>query len=131
VRLAALAGAAGPDGIHVIIDYLWGQPTEAAIAAITRRGMAHAAPRVRLVEVGRMAGPVISLPADVLRSSGPEILDSGPGAMPLAERPAPDKAAILSSVLDGYRAQDVGPALGAEGIAVPPAPRTVRSKILK
>ena len=67
---AALAEAAGPDGIHVIIDYLWGQPTEAVIAAITRRGLAHTAPRVRLVEVGQMAGPAISLPADVLRSSG-------------------------------------------------------------
>ena len=82
---AALAEAAGPDGIHVIIDYLWGQPTEAAIAAITRRGMAHTAPRVRLVEVGQMAGPTISLSADVLRSSGLEILGSGPGTMPLAE----------------------------------------------
>lgn len=53
---AALAEAAGQDGIHVIVDYPRGQPTEAAIAAITRRGLAHAAPRVRLVEVGRMAG---------------------------------------------------------------------------
>jgi NADPH:quinone reductase-like Zn-dependent oxidoreductase len=82
---AALADAAGPDGIHVIIDYLWGRPTEAAIAAITRRGKAHTSPRVRLVEVGRMAGPVISLPADVLRSSGLEIYGSGPGTIPLAE----------------------------------------------
>src|SRR5271157_2199386 len=82
---AALADAAGQDGIHVIIDYLWGHPAEAAIAAITRRGMAHAAPRVRLVEVGQMAGPAISLPADVLRSSGLEILGSGPGTIPLGE----------------------------------------------
>jgi len=82
---AALAEAAGPDGIHVIIDYLWGPPAEAAIAAITRRGMTHTAPRVRLVEVGMMAGPVISLPADVLRSSGLEVLGSGPGTIPLAE----------------------------------------------
>ena len=82
---AALAEAAGQDGIHVIIDYLWGQPTEAAIAAISRRGLTHAAPRVRLVEVGRMASPIISLPADVLRSSGLEILGSGPGTIPLAE----------------------------------------------
>jgi NADPH:quinone reductase-like Zn-dependent oxidoreductase len=82
---AALAKAAGEDGIHVIIDYLWGEPTEAAIAAISRRGLAHAAPRVRLVEVGRMAGPVISLPADVLRSSGLEVLGSGPGTIPVAE----------------------------------------------
>ena len=82
---AALAEAAGQDGIHVIIDYLWGLPTEAAIEAISRRGLAHVAPRVRLVEVGQMAGPVISLPADVLRSSGLEILGSGPGTIPLAE----------------------------------------------
>ena len=82
---AALAEAAGQDGIHVIVNYLWGQPTEAAIAAITRRGLAHAAPRVRLVEVGQMAGPVIALPADVLRSSGLEVLGSGPGTIPLTD----------------------------------------------
>ena len=82
---ASVAEAAGQDGINVIIDYLWGEPTEAAIAAISRRGLAHVAPRVRLVEVGRMAGPVISLPADVLRSSGLEILGSGPGTIPLPE----------------------------------------------
>jgi NADPH:quinone reductase-like Zn-dependent oxidoreductase len=82
---AALAAAADPDGIHVIIDYLWGRPTEAAIAAITRVGLTHAAPRVRLVQVGQMAGPTIRLPADVLRSSGLEVLGSGPGTIPLAE----------------------------------------------
>jgi NADPH:quinone reductase-like Zn-dependent oxidoreductase len=82
---AALAEAAGSDGIHVIIDYLWGQPTEAAMEAISRRGLTHVAPRVRLVEVGQIAGPTISLPADVLRSSGLEILGSGPGTIPLAE----------------------------------------------
>ena len=32
-----------------------------------------------------MAGPAISLPADALRSSGLEILGSGPGTIPLAE----------------------------------------------
>jgi hypothetical protein len=32
-----------------------------------------------------MADPTISLPADVLRSSGLEILGSGPGTIPLAE----------------------------------------------
>jgi NADPH:quinone reductase-like Zn-dependent oxidoreductase len=82
---AALARAAGPDGIHLIIDYLWGPPAEAAITAITRRGLTHAAPTVRLVQVGQMAGPVISLPADVLRSSGLQILGSGPGTIPLAQ----------------------------------------------
>ena len=32
-----------------------------------------------------MAGPTISLPADVLRSSGLEALGSGPGTIPFAE----------------------------------------------
>ena len=32
-----------------------------------------------------MAGPAISLPADALRSSGLEILGSGPGTIPLTE----------------------------------------------
>lgn len=73
---------AGAQGIHVIIDYLWGAPAEAAIEAITRRGLAHHAPRVRLVEVGSMAGPTISLPAAVLRSSGLEICGSGMGTIP-------------------------------------------------
>jgi hypothetical protein len=58
---------------------------EVTAAAISRRGLTHAAPRVRLLEVGRMADPIVSLPADVLRSSGLEILGSGPGTMALAE----------------------------------------------
>ena len=114
---AALADAAGPDGIHVIIDYLWGHPTEAAIAAITRRGLAHTAPRVRLVEVGQMAGPTICLPADVLRSSGLEILGSGPGTIPLAKITGaiPEFMAIAAAGdlpidLDEVPLAEVGPA---------------------
>ena len=55
------------------------------IGAVARDRLAHTAPRVRLVEVGRMGGPTIALPADVLRSSGLEVLGSGPGTIPLAE----------------------------------------------
>jgi len=80
--LAQAIAEAGAQGIHVIIDYLWGTPAEAAIDAITRRDLTHHAPRVRLVEVGSMAGATISLPAAVLRSSGLEILGSGAGTLP-------------------------------------------------
>jgi NADPH2:quinone reductase len=79
----AIANAAGSTGIHVIIDYLWGRPTEAVIAAITRQGLTHVAPRVRLIEVGQMAGPTITLPASVLRSSGLEISGIGAGNIPI------------------------------------------------
>jgi NADPH:quinone reductase-like Zn-dependent oxidoreductase len=79
----AIARAAGTTGVHVIIDYLWGRPTEAVIAALTREGLTHVAPRVRLIEVGQMAGPTITLPASVLRSSGLEIYGSGAGTVPV------------------------------------------------
>lgn len=79
----AIAREGGDKGIHVIIDYLWGSPTEAVIAAVTREGLTHVAPRVRLIEIGQMAGDTISLPASVLRSSGLEIYGSGAGTAPV------------------------------------------------
>jgi NADPH:quinone reductase-like Zn-dependent oxidoreductase len=82
---AAIAAAAGTAGIHVVVDYLWGRPAEAAIAAVTRRGLAHVAPRVRHVQLGQSAGPTITLGAEVLRSSGLEIVGSGAGTIPVAE----------------------------------------------
>jgi NADPH:quinone reductase-like Zn-dependent oxidoreductase len=80
-----LAEAIGESGVDVIIDYLWGSPTEAAIRAISRRGLTHTAPRVRLIDVGQAAGPTLTLPADVLRSSGLEIIGSGAGTIPLED----------------------------------------------
>lgn len=78
----AFAGEARNGAFHVVIDYLWGRPTEALLAALTSKDMKLAASRVRLVEVGESAGPTISLPAAVLRSSGLEIVGAGTGATP-------------------------------------------------
>jgi NADPH:quinone reductase-like Zn-dependent oxidoreductase len=78
-----VAREAADTGIHVVIDYLWGRPTEAVLAAITRKGLTHVAPRVRLIEVGESAGPTITLPAAVLRSSALEIYGSGAGTVPI------------------------------------------------
>jgi len=52
-----------------VIDYLWGQPTEAFLAAITSTGFAKIGTETRLIQVGESAGPTISLPAGVLRST--------------------------------------------------------------
>jgi hypothetical protein len=41
----------------VIIDYLWGPPTEALLTAITGTEFAVAGSETRLVEVGESAGP--------------------------------------------------------------------------
>jgi NADPH2:quinone reductase len=78
----ALVREAGTAGIHVIVDYLWGHPAEAAIAAITQRGLAHAAASVRHIQVGESSGGTITLPAAVLRSSGLQIMGTGIGTVP-------------------------------------------------
>jgi NADPH:quinone reductase-like Zn-dependent oxidoreductase len=64
----------GEKGFDVIIDYLWGPPTEALLAAITGAEFAVAGSETRLVEVGESAGPTITLPAAVLRSTALTIL---------------------------------------------------------
>jgi NADPH:quinone reductase-like Zn-dependent oxidoreductase len=70
----AFAREAGTTGFHVIIDYLWGRPTEALLAALTRSDFAAASTEARLVQVGESAGPTISLSAAVLRSTPLRIL---------------------------------------------------------
>lgn len=80
----ALAAEASIAHFDVVIDYLWGEPTEALIAALERRGLTHTAPRTRLVQVGDSAGATVRLRAGVLRSSGLEIYGSGAGTVPIA-----------------------------------------------
>jgi NADPH:quinone reductase-like Zn-dependent oxidoreductase len=74
---------AGDAGFNVIIDYVWGRPTEVLLAAITRHEFAAVNPEVRLLQVGESAGPTISLPAAVLRSTALTIL--GTAGMPPRE----------------------------------------------
>jgi NADPH2:quinone reductase len=73
------------DGVAVVLDYLWGGPAEAALAAIAQKGLSHAAPRIRFVQIGSSAGPAISLEGATLRSSGVELLGSGFGSASLAQ----------------------------------------------
>ena len=68
------AHEAGDSGFSVIIDYLWGSPTEALLAAISRKEFAVVKSKIRLVQVGESAGATISLPAAVLRSTPLSIL---------------------------------------------------------
>jgi NADPH:quinone reductase-like Zn-dependent oxidoreductase len=65
---------AGQTGFQVVIDYVWGRPAEAFLAAITRREFAVIKAETRFVQVGESAGPMISLPAAVLRSTALTIL---------------------------------------------------------
>jgi NADPH:quinone reductase-like Zn-dependent oxidoreductase len=70
------------EGVDIVLDYLWGQPTEALVAALTGHDF-EGQPRItRLIEIGESAGPTISLSGGALRSSGLEIYGSGGGSVP-------------------------------------------------
>jgi NADPH:quinone reductase-like Zn-dependent oxidoreductase len=80
---AAFAAQAGDHGYDVVVDYLWGHPTEVFLTSIEHHDAEMRSGRIRLVQAGEMAGPAITLPAAVLRSSaGLEILGQGTGTMP-------------------------------------------------
>ena len=81
VREALAAQAAR--GIDVVIDYLWGRPTELLLEALTRKFAASGVRTTRLVEVGNSAGPTITLPGAALRSIDLRLLGSGFGSVPI------------------------------------------------
>src|SRR5262249_33591726 len=75
---------AGTSGYQVILDFAWGHPTELLLEALVPHELSFATHRVRLVQIGEMAGPTISLAAEALRTSGLEILGASSGTTPEA-----------------------------------------------
>jgi NADPH:quinone reductase-like Zn-dependent oxidoreductase len=65
----AFVREAGQSGFQVVIDYVWGEPAQAFLAATTRKEFAAIQSEARYVQVGESAGATITLPASVLRSS--------------------------------------------------------------
>jgi NADPH2:quinone reductase len=96
----AFTRQAGARGFNVVIDYLWGHPTEAFLSAITGGDFAPSG-SIRLVQVGESAGPTISLCAAALRSSGLEIFGSGSGTAPPLDRLLDAYHQVLSRLANG------------------------------
>ncbi len=83
------------DGYDVVIDYLWGRPTELLTRALIPDSFAM--PKAtRLVQIGESAGPAIQLNADALRTSGLEIYGA-------ARNMATGIAAAYQQVVDWVR----------------------------
>jgi NADPH2:quinone reductase len=70
----AFAREAGQSGFQVVIDYVWGQPAQAFLTAMTRKEFASIQSETRFVQVGESASSTITLPAAVLRSTAITIL---------------------------------------------------------
>lgn len=76
--------AACASEVDVVLDFVWGEPTQAALPAVLRaredRSVA-----LDWVEIGAVAGPDITLPAAALRSTNLRLLGSGQGGIGVAE----------------------------------------------
>src|SRR5438093_1269582 len=79
--VAAFKAEANRKHFDIVLDFLWGHPTEVLLDAVTGHDVTAESRRIRLVEIGEMAGPHISLAAAALRSSGLEIYGSGGGGI--------------------------------------------------
>jgi len=87
-------------GIDVVIDYLWGRPTELLLEALAKGFNTQATHRTRLVEVGSMGGHTITLPGATLRSIDLTLLGSGFGAVPVDR--------VLATIPELYRMAAAG-----------------------
>ncbi|GGH87821.1 NADPH2:quinone reductase [Pullulanibacillus pueri] len=67
------------NGIDIILDFLWGHPSELLIQALTPQKLGFAGRRIRFVQIGEKAGSHLSLGADALRTSGLEIFGAAAG----------------------------------------------------
>jgi len=86
----AALGAAAAD-VDIVLDYLWGTPSERAIMALlTQRSDRSRA--INWIQIGAMAGPTIKLPSVALRSANLRLQGNGQGAVSttvyLAELPS-------------------------------------------
>jgi len=83
--LTAALRAEIANGVDVVLDYLWGAPAEALLAAVVQKGLDHDAGRLRYVQIGSSAGPTIALSGASLRSSGLELVGSGFGSVSMEQ----------------------------------------------
>jgi NADPH:quinone reductase-like Zn-dependent oxidoreductase len=90
-------GAAAAD-VDVVIDYLWGEPTAAAMTAVVTARADRAKP-LTWIEIGSVAGPTASVPSAALRAARLSIVGSGQGSVPTRQivEELPAIAAAISS----------------------------------
>ena len=89
-RVAGRLGQVAAD-VDVVIDYLWGEPAAAAMAALVT-GRADRGQPLAWIQVGSVAGSTASVPSAALRAARLQIIGSGQGSVStreiLAELPA-------------------------------------------
>lgn len=80
-ELARAFTEAKGDGYDVVVDYLWGRPTEILLRSLVPESFAFPKP-TRVIQVGEAAGSTLALAAESLRTSGVEIYGAAKGLGP-------------------------------------------------
>lgn len=76
-------------GYNIVLDFLWGPPTEILLKTLVPKEAGFPQRRIRLMQIGESAGPTISLSGEEVRTSGLEI--SGAGNIPFEALPEATK----------------------------------------
>jgi len=76
----AFADAKG-EGYDVVVDYLWGRPTEILLRSLVPESFAFPKP-TRVIQIGESAGSALTIAAESLRTSGVEIYGAAKGLDP-------------------------------------------------
>jgi NADPH:quinone reductase-like Zn-dependent oxidoreductase len=95
----ALGGPVAETPPGLVLDYLWGPIAEAAFAVLGRSGE-DAEADTAYVQIGSLAGPEASLPADLLRSRRIRFSGSGAGSVSVEEMLA-EAPAVMARFADG------------------------------
>jgi NADPH:quinone reductase-like Zn-dependent oxidoreductase len=69
------------DGYDVVLDYLWGRPTEILLRSLVPESFTFAKP-TRLIQIGESASGALLVAAESLRTSGVEIYGAAKGLNP-------------------------------------------------
>jgi NADPH:quinone reductase-like Zn-dependent oxidoreductase len=77
--IAGRLGQAAAD-VDVVLDYLWGEPGAAAMAAVVTARADRGQP-LSWIEIGSVAGPAAPIPSAALRAARLQIIGSGQGSV--------------------------------------------------
>ena len=102
-ELTAAFQAVLAEGMDAVLDYVWGPSMEALLAALPKARGRAAAPPVRIVNMGSLAGEQISLKASMLRSADLQMMGSGLGSVSQAGLLRSIAAAFASAETAGLK----------------------------
>jgi NADPH:quinone reductase-like Zn-dependent oxidoreductase len=104
-------GEAAAD-VDVVLDYLWGAPAAAAMAALVTQRLDRGRP-LAWIEIGSVAGPTAAIPSAALRAARLRIVGSGQGSVGAGEI-RDELPALAAEITKGTFAVDARPTPLAE-----------------